>query len=77
MISSETRSKSNSQPLHYTHSLGTTCKRVDATIDGQLGSKDICVPTPTSTSRVKRGVRVGGPAPTNYCYSGCSGAKVI
>lgn len=37
--------------------------------------------TPTSTAlvpdKIKRAVKVSGPNPTNFCYSGCGGAKII
>ena len=62
--------------------LGLTCVKVNATINGVLvpNGKSICLNAtsiPTTTTNEKRGVKIGGPAETNYCYSGCSGAKVI
>ena len=66
---------------HYTMlSLGSSCQQVDAIVAGKPATMNICVPDkpiPTSTTLVKRGVRTGGSAPTNYCYSGCSGVKII
>ena len=57
----------------------TKCTAVNAIVAGQKTQMEICLPVPiaTPTTLVKRAVKVAAAAATNYCYSGCSGAKVI